>query len=631
MARKEKAPPEAVVLVSAPWPLYSQPSIQLGTLKSYLRNHYPETRVDARHFYLQVAESLGYEWYRVISERVWSAESCFAALMFPERLDAIERLFYRETAKRGRFRGEMNFRKVVELLGSLSETFVRGTNWGEYGLVGFSICLCQLTSSLYLMKRIKEEHPRVPTVVGGSALGGNPGRGFFKAFPWVDYLVPGEGERPLAELIGLLRTSSGSPDASGVQGVITGSSGSREPDLGSIQLPRLNDLPTPDYDDYFALLQTFPSQKRFFPTLPAEMSRGCWWRRPSTARRPSGCAFCNLNLQWEGYRAKDPSRIVSEVDSLTSRHKVLSVAFMDNVLPANGSEKVFQGFMRLGKDLRLFGEIRAATAASRLRMMKAAGFHDLQIGIEALATSLLKKMRKGSSAIRNLEIMKNCEESGLVSHSNLILEFPGSDEADVEETLRCLDYAQVFRPLRAVSFWLGLGSPIACDPASFGVKAIYNHPNYRVLFPPAIVASVPFIIQGFRGERTRQKRLWLPVREKLKDWKSLHEGMNQSGGGEAPLFYRDGRTFLIVHQKRPGQSPITHRLPPLSREIYLFCRKTRSLKGILGRFPKVTEEKLVPFLRMMEDKRLMFRERDEVLSLALSARDRERIVIGGCS
>jgi hypothetical protein len=48
---------------------------------------------------------------------------------------------------------------------------------------------------------------------------------------------------------------------------------------------------------------------------------------------------------------------------------------------------------------------------------------EVQIGIEALSSRLLKKLHKGTRAIQNLEIMKNCEMLGIRNISNLILQF----------------------------------------------------------------------------------------------------------------------------------------------------------------------------------------------------------------
>ncbi len=88
-----------VALVSVPWPLYDHPSIQLGCLKGFLRNRIPDQKIDAFHFYLQVAEAIGYEVYQAVSERSRVAESVYAALLFPERTEGISHLFYRRGAR----------------------------------------------------------------------------------------------------------------------------------------------------------------------------------------------------------------------------------------------------------------------------------------------------------------------------------------------------------------------------------------------------------------------------------------------------------------------------------------------------------------------------------------------------
>ena len=38
-----------VALVSAPWPLFNRPSIQLGTLKAYLSRHIADLQVVCHH------------------------------------------------------------------------------------------------------------------------------------------------------------------------------------------------------------------------------------------------------------------------------------------------------------------------------------------------------------------------------------------------------------------------------------------------------------------------------------------------------------------------------------------------------------------------------------------------------
>jgi hypothetical protein len=293
---------------------------------------------------------------------------------------------------------------------------------------------------------------------------------------------------------------------------------------------------------------------------------------------------------------------------------------MDNLLPVRESTEIFGQFGQLNKDFRLFAEIRASTPRRVLVAMQAAGTHEVQIGIEALSTRLLKKLNKGTTAIQNLEIMKHCEELGIANVSNLILHFPGSDEQDVEETLRNLEFALPFRPLRFVHFWLGLGSPVWQDPKAFGLRAVFNHPNYAVIFPPNVFRSIRFMIQAYRGDLGHQRKIWQPVKKKVRAWKKAYAEIHKGPTSAPILSFRDGRDFLIIRQKRLSAEPLTHRLLGMSRAIYLFCRRHRSLISILDHFPEVTEDKVVPFLKIMVDKKLMFEESGRYLSLAVSMR-----------
>ncbi len=607
---------ESVVLVSTPWPLYSRPSIQLGALKAYLKVQFPTLGVNALHVYLKVAESIGYKPYRAISQRTWLAESVYAALLFPERTGEIERIFYREVRGRPNLR-KIDFKTLISQVRDVSDGLINSVDWKRCRLAGFSICLCQLSSSLYFINRIKQGFPNLPIVIGGSMFAGDSTRNLFRAFPEIDFVVNGEGELPLSQLVRHLTDSQNNEEIPPIPGVVTRESARDKTHVSFCQMETLSNLPPPDYDDYFHMLKAFSPKKTFFPTVPAEISRGCWWRRRRGAGKDSGCAFCNLNLQWDGYRSKGPLQVVSEIDHLTTKHKTLSVALMDNLLPVKASREIFERLGKLNKDFRFFGEIRASTPRRVLEAMQAAGMHEVQIGIEALSTRLLKKLNKGTTTIQNLETMKHCEDLGIGSVSNLILHFPGSDLHDVEETLRNLEFALPFRPLRFVHFWLGLGSPVWQNPRAFGLRAVFNHANYAAIFPPDIFSSIRFMIQAYRGDLGHQRRLWQPVKKKVRAWKKQYAELHKGPSRVPILSFRDGRDFLIIRQKRFKGEPLTHRLVGTSRTIYLFCQKHRSLKSILTHFPRIAEDRIVPFLRMMIDKKLMFEENGKYLSLAV--------------
>ena len=149
---------------------------------------------------------------------------------------------------------------------------------------------------------------------------------------------------------------------------------------------------------------------------------------------------------------------------------------------------------------------------------------------------------------------------------------------------------------------------------------MFNHPYYTRLFPREILDSLILMIQGFHGGARLQQRLWRPVRERVRTWQRTYAEIHCAPRSRPILSYRDGGTFLVIYERRTGRDSMTHRLQGTSREIYLFCDRNRSFRSIARRFDRQGEDRLRAFLRMMQDKRLLFEERDRYLSLAVPAR-----------
>jgi ribosomal peptide maturation radical SAM protein 1 len=588
-----------------------------------VRTRLPEVGVAAHPFYLKLAATIGYRRYHAISERTWLSESVYAALLYPERQGPIAALFRREASAQKELRG-LDFDALLAQVRDATEDWVRQNDWGRFGLVGVSIVFCQLTAGLYFSRRLKERHPSLTIVAGGSAIGADSAAAALEHFPQIDAVVFGEGELPLLHLVQHhVLEGRGIEDVPPAQGILTRPSPPRKPAASKFfQLENMDNLPVPDFADYFQMLQALDPGSRFFPTLPVEVSRGCWWQRAGGKGRPRGCAFCNLNRQWCGYRAKSTGRAVAEIDALARRHKTLSLALVDNVLPRDSAVEIMNGLAGLGRDFSLFAEIRATTPRQELEQMAAAGMRTVQIGIEALSTRLLRRLGKGTTAIQNLEVMKHCEALGIANLANIIAHFPGTDEAEIGETLAAIDCARVFRPLKIVDFWLGLDSPVFGEPTKYGIRSVGNHPKWRVLFPRAVTDGFPFVIQGYRGDLRRQQRLWRPVRLKVAEWQKSYAQLHAGGPTEPILSYRDGGDFLIIRERRPNGEFGSHRLEGLSRRLYLFCEKHRSLRQILEHFPAIGTESATAFLKRMAGERLMFAEGGRYLSLAVPARVR---------
>ncbi|RUM88198.1 MAG: hypothetical protein DSZ24_04315 [Thermodesulfatator sp.] len=584
-----------VALIALPWPLFNRPAVQLGVLKGYLRR-LPGVGVRTFFPYLRVAWRLGYETYQALCDSSWLCEALGAGLLFPEKQESAARLFHRLARREGL---TLDYHKTLFLLKDTLEEYFRALSWEKYQVVGFSVCLNQLTLSLWAARLLKERFPHLHIVLGGALCAGDLGRSLLENFDFVDFVIHGEGERPLARLLQAL-SQGRPPEGPGIflrrKGEVVG---------GELdQLPP-EEIPSPVYEDYFAELQTLPAEARFFPVIPLEASRGCWWGK---------CRFCNLNLQWSGYRLRPLSAILGDIRR-HARAGLLDLAFMDNCLDRRQALALFEELARDGRDYRIFAELRAIYTAEEYRRMRRGGLYWVQIGIEALSTGLLRRLGKGTTAMDNVAAMRHCEEAGLELSANLICHFPGSTEEEVHETLINLDYVFPYRPLTTVSFWLGYGSPVAQRPREFGLRRVYPHPYYRYLFPAEVLHKLQVLALGYEGDRRRQLALWRPVIQRVKAWKKTWQELRARHG---PLLtYREGRDFLLLRQVLPRGQVLHHRLRGPSREIYLYLTEPRDFEALKGRFPRLPAERLRAFLEDLVRKRLLFREGQRFLALAV--------------
>lgn len=232
----------AIALISTPWPLYNRPSIQLGTLKAYLQSACPGVQVDTQHVYLKLAAAIGYKLYHEISKRTWLAESVYAALLYPKRMDTIEMLFQRKAGSKSILR-KTGLKKVAAQVKKATDKLIDSRRWETYRLAGFSVSLCQLMSSLYFIRRLRQRFPDLIMVIGGSTFSGTATPALFEWFPEVDVVINGEGELPFSQLVGCLQKSTRPADFPPIKGLIRPQTAAKtQPSEGFNQLQKIKSL-----------------------------------------------------------------------------------------------------------------------------------------------------------------------------------------------------------------------------------------------------------------------------------------------------------------------------------------------------------------------------------------------------
>ncbi|HBV99460.1 MAG TPA: RiPP maturation radical SAM protein 1 [Desulfotomaculum sp.] len=426
-----------VCLVCMPYCSPAIPSLALGLLQAVL----VEAGIAARsiHANLLFCEEIGvdlYERNNYGNPRIPLAEWSFASAAFPEFqpdenhfVGEIHRLIGGMRQQNlGELREELNFvrKKAEEFTARLAEQILKLSP----RIVGCTSSLSQRVPSLALLRKIHELNPDVITLMGGADCETVMGRATHQHFPWVDFVVSGEGEDlivPLAKSI--FKFGRNVPAEALPVGVFAplhrhlgypGANQNGDENLPWAVAGSFDCQVTPVYQDYFETLGSLPTLGRTVrPTLPIQASRGCWHGK---------CKFCGLNAPHVSYRSRPAGSVLAELDELSSRYGVKHFQFLDNVLDMRCFKSLIPELIRRGAPYKLFYEIRSNLSQKHFKMLREAGIVWCQPGIESLHSEALKTMGKGVSAWQNIHALKWCRQFGIHVTWNILHQFPGDQD-----------------------------------------------------------------------------------------------------------------------------------------------------------------------------------------------------------
>src|SRR5262249_43548997 len=156
-------------------------------------------------------------------------------------------------------------------------------------------------------------------------------------------------------------------------------------------------------------------------SLLIETAKGCWWGERSH------CVFCSLNDQTIAFRAKSPERVLSEMRDQSRRYRSLSFRAVDSIF----DDAFFSGLLpRLeGYDFDLYFESKANLTEPQLEAMARAGVREFLVGIDSLSSGVLKLMRKGGTALQNVQLLKWARRHGIRTEWALLYRCPGETRA----------------------------------------------------------------------------------------------------------------------------------------------------------------------------------------------------------
>jgi ribosomal peptide maturation radical SAM protein 1 len=500
---------------------------------------------------------------------------------------------------------------------SLADEFLKEclseVDWRRFDMVGFTSTFSQHAASLALAKAVKDRFPDLPIVFGGANCEDVMGLQLHRSFPFVDFVCSGEADLSFPQLAQALQEGK---DVREIPGVISRSEG--QTSFSSLTPERernLDALPTPDYGEYFQQLQTLSFRPKTGGVALIESSRGCWWGEKHH------CTFCGLNGTSMTFRSKSAKRVLEELSELQNNYHPDYIAAVDNILDMKYFRDLVPALATEGLHLGIFYETKANLTKEHLRLLRAAGIATIQPGIESLSTSILRLMRKGTTAIQNVQMLKWCSELGIVPFWNLIYGFPGEDQEEYDKISELIEALYHLRPPHGIGpIRLDRFSPNFVRANDMGIINVRPDSSYNYIFnlPEEQLNKFAYYFEhGYQDGRDPERYI-SKARRAVARWQEYSDNPG--------LKYADHGRSLAIWDRRPRVKRTVTILTEVERAVYLYCDQHRTLHQIERMAQTVLSgtSSVQQFLDDMVRDRLMIHLDGSYLSLATLAASAEK-------
>lgn len=326
-------------------------------------------------------------------------------------------------------------------------------------ILGFSNSFMSTNAAIAIGHEVKRTLPDVIYVVGGTNCQGIMGEEISRTVSIIDYVFQGDSDHTFPDFCERYLCDKYLPPAKLIK-----CSPTRDP--GS--------LPVPDYSDFFEQPGLDPQSV----ILSFESSRGCWWGEKHR------CKFCGESEGDLSYRFKSPERIIDELFSLRATYPDVKTFFAtDAIFPESYFKDVLPCLIKGNFNRKLNYETKAHISPEQIAVMKKCGLDRILVGIESLSTRLLKILDKGTSALNNIRLLRNCLEGGVQVIWLFMMGIPGDSAEDYEEQLLLLPWLEHLMPPKINPMRIQRFSPFFEAHESNGITRIQALAAYKYAFP----------------------------------------------------------------------------------------------------------------------------------------------------
>ena len=279
------------------------------------------------------------------------------------------------------------------------------------------------------------------------------------AHPGIDFVVIGEREHTMFELVGALEQGT-MRDLKKIKGIAFVKDGKKVitaprpkiQDLDSLPFPARHLLPMSTYFDAVKEKPLRGVIRKAWASMIT--SRGC----------PYNCVFCSVHVtmgrQWRG---RSPANVVDEIEQLVDTYHIKQIDFNESnmALDQKRMETICDLIVERGLDIEWYTPdgLRADTLDEKLlTKMKHSGCKKIRIapesGVQRVVDQIIKKNQDLKEVEKALILSKKV---GIKVGCFFVIGFIGETKEDIKKTI---DYAYKLRKLGADVFHFSIATPL---------------------------------------------------------------------------------------------------------------------------------------------------------------------------
>ncbi len=327
---------------------------------------------------------------------------------------------------------------------------------GRPDVVGISLCYSQQVWAGLCLARVIRKLSKAPIILGGTFFNRQANvQWTLERSPDADFVIAGEGERPLGRLLerGL--------DATGLAGVYYRKDG-RVVGLEMEPEKDLDSLGGPDYSDLDLRAYYSPS-----PVLPVLTSRGCYWHR---------CAFCvHYKSAGRTYRCRSVDKVVEELKAHAAAG-VRHFAMVDEMISPARFAQLSEAILAAGLKIFYYASAKPVRQfdAPTLAAMYASGCRYLLWGVESGSQRVLDLMDKGTVVADVEEVLESAHRAGIRNHLFIMPGFPTETREEFQATMDLLArHREAIAAIHRDTFTLEKDSLVCDNPARYSISRLW--------------------------------------------------------------------------------------------------------------------------------------------------------------